>query len=142
MEERWSRRVGRIKHGDSPVFSLPVRAGSAHCLLSGVALFPVVPNSVAGAREPFLVAAKGFQVPSGVMLDTVPSWMAERFEQSGSRQHRDVMRFETEKSSGLTNVQTCREHFPTTKFVLLFDGIHIVALLISGRISAGVCDTQ
>src|SRR5437016_12960250 len=103
MEERWSRRVGRIKHGDSPVFSLPVRAGSAHCLLSGVALFPVVPNSVAGAREPFLVAAKGFQVPSGVMLDTVPSWMVERFEQSGSRQHRDVMRFETEKPSGLTN---------------------------------------
>src|SRR5439155_14619656 len=40
MEERWSRRVDRIKDGDSLVFSLPVRAGSAHCLLSGVALFP------------------------------------------------------------------------------------------------------
>ena len=78
----------------------------------------------------------------GVMLDTVASWMAEGFEQSGSRQHRDVMRFETEKPSGLTNVQACREHFPTEKFVLLFDGIHIVGFLINERTPSGVCDTQ
>ena len=32
MEERWSRRVDRIEQWDSPVFSIPVRAGSAHCL--------------------------------------------------------------------------------------------------------------
>ena len=76
------------------------------------------------------------------MLDTVASWMAEGFEQSGSRQHRDVMRFETEKPSGLTNVQACREHFPTAKFVLLFDGIHIVGFLINERTPSGVCDTQ
>src|SRR5213596_1412714 len=30
MEERWSRRVDRIEQWDSPVFSISVRAGSAH----------------------------------------------------------------------------------------------------------------
>ena len=114
----------------------------AGCLLAGVFLAPMAGNGICCASEPFLVAAKGFQVPSGVMLDTVPSWTAEWFEQSGSRQHRDVMGFETEKPSGLTNVQACREHFPTAKFVLLFDGIHIVGFLINERTPSGVCDTQ
>src|SRR5437870_4229544 len=101
----------------------------AGLLLAGVFLTPMAGNGIACASEPFLVAAKGFQVLSGVMLDTVASWMAEGFEQSGGRQHRDVMRFETEKPSGLTNVQACWEHLPAEKFVLLFDGIHIVAFL-------------
>ena len=114
----------------------------AGCLLAGVFLAPMVGNGICCASEPFLVAAKGFQVPSGVMLDTVPSWTAEWFEQSGSRQHRNVMGFETEKPSGLTNVQACREHLPAEKFVLLFDGIHIVGFLINERTPSGVCDTQ
>jgi len=86
-------------------------------------------NGIACASKPFLVAAKGLQVLGGIMLDTVPSWMAEGFKQSGRRQHGNVMRFETEKPSGLTNVQACREHFPSEKFVLLFDGIHVVVFL-------------
>src|SRR5256885_4409440 len=99
--------------------------------LAGVFLPPMVGNGIGCASEPFLVVAKGFQVLSRVVLDTVANWMAERFEQSGRRQHRDVMRFETEKPSGLTNVQACREHLPAEKFVLLFDGIHIVGFLIN-----------
>jgi len=86
-------------------------------------------NGIGCASEPFLVVAKGFQVFGCVVLDAVANWMAERFEQSGSRQHRNVMRFETEKPSGLTNVQACWEHLPAEKFVLLFDGIHIVVFL-------------
>src|SRR5438552_18399521 len=97
--------------------------------LAVVFLPPMAGNGIGCASEPFLVVAKGFQVLGRVVLDTVPSWTAERFEQSGSRQHGNVMRFETEKPSGLTNVQACREHFPTAKFVLLFDGIHIVVFL-------------
>src|SRR6266480_2460560 len=59
--------------------------------LAGVLLPPMAGNGIACASKPFLVEAKGFQVPSGVMLDTVPSWTAEWFEQSGSPQHRNVM---------------------------------------------------
>jgi hypothetical protein len=51
----------RIEHGDSPACSVPIPVRKAHCLLSGVALFPVVHNRVAGAGEPFLVATKLFQ---------------------------------------------------------------------------------
>src|SRR2546429_533809 len=114
----------------------------AGCLLAGVLLPPMAGNGIACASKPFLVAAKGLQVLGGIMLDTVPSWMAEGFKQSGRRQHGNVMRFETEKPSGLTNVQACREHFPSEKFVLLFDGIHIVGFLINERTPSGVCDTQ
>src|SRR5438128_2650769 len=46
MSERWSRRANRIEPGDSPVFSIPVWARWARCLLARVALFPVVSDRI------------------------------------------------------------------------------------------------
>src|SRR5437867_3029186 len=70
-------------------------------------------NGIGCASEPFLVVAKG-QVLGRVALDAVANWMAEGFEQSGRRQHRDVMGFETEKPSGLTPAASllCTGPFP------------------------------
>ncbi len=83
--ERWSRRANRIEHGDSPACSLPIPVRKAHCSLSGVALFPVVPNSVAGACEPFLVAPKLLQDSGWEELCAIPGAMAERSQEACRR---------------------------------------------------------
>ena len=55
--------------------------------------------------------------------------MTEWFQEAGCNKNWNFVQFETEKPSGLTNVQACREHLPAEKCVLLFDGIHIVVFL-------------
>ena len=77
MEERWSRRANRIEPGDSPVFSIPVRARRARCFLARVALFPVVGDSICRLAEPLLVVPELLQDFGGEELAAVPRGMAE-----------------------------------------------------------------
>ena len=64
------------------MFSILVRAGSAHWLLSGVALLPVVPNGVGRPDQPLFVASKLLQDSRWEELCAIPSAMAERFQQA------------------------------------------------------------
>src|SRR5439155_19334080 len=76
--ERWSRRANRIEPGDSPVFSISVRARWARCLLARVALFPVVSDRIGRLAEPLLVVPELLQDFGGEELAAVPRGMAER----------------------------------------------------------------
>src|SRR6266567_3985398 len=80
--ERWSRRANRVEHGDSPACSVPIQVRKAYCLLSGVALFPVVGNGVGRPNQPLFVASKLLQDSRWEELCAIPSAMAELFQQA------------------------------------------------------------
>jgi hypothetical protein len=111
-------------------------------VLAGILSMPVLADYIARPCEPFLIAAERIQGFGGVVFDAIAGRMAKRLQQSGGCQDRYVMRFETEKPRRLEHVQPCGEYFPTVKFILLFDGIHMLNLPISRGNEAGVCDTQ
>ena len=75
--ERWSRRADRIEQGNSPEFSVAVRAGSAHCFITGVALFPVVGNGVGRPDQPLFVASKLLQDSRWEEPCAIPGALAE-----------------------------------------------------------------
>ena len=118
MEERWSRRADRIEPGDSPVFSLPVRAESTHCLLSGVALFPVVRNRIAGAGEPLLVAPKLLKRLRGKKLRAVSGRVTEWFQEAGCDKNWNSVQFEAKKPGCLSRIEARGNNLPTEEFGL------------------------
>jgi len=72
----------RIEHGDSTAYSVPIPGRKSHCLLSGVALFPVVGNGVGRPDQPLFVASKLLQDSRLEELCAIPGAMAERFQQA------------------------------------------------------------
>jgi hypothetical protein len=118
MEERWSRRADRIEQGDSPVFSIPVLAALAHCLLSGVARCPVVPNRVARAGEPFLVATKFLKRLGGKKLRAISGWVTEWFQEAGCNKNWNFVQFEAKKPGCLGRIEARGSNLPTEEFGL------------------------
>src|SRR5579883_54877 len=98
--------------------SFPSRA-PASFLLAGVSFPPVVRNGVAGAGEPFLVAAELFQRFRGKELRAVAGGMAERFQQACRYESGNLVRFKTEKPRRLVCVEPGGNDLPTEKFCLL-----------------------
>jgi hypothetical protein len=69
----------------------------AGLLLAGVAFPPVAGNGMAGAGEPFLVAAEIFWRFSGTELGVVADSMTERFQQACPYESGNLAQFKTEK---------------------------------------------
>jgi len=97
---------------------------SARLLLAGVAFPPVTGDGIAGAGEPFLVAAELFQRFRGKELRAVAGGMAERFQQARRYEPGNLVRFKAEKPRRLGCVEPGGNDLPTEKFGLLGCDIH------------------
>ena len=91
---------------------------------AGVSFPPVGCNGIAGAGEPFLVAAELFQRFRGKELRAITGGMAKGFQQTCRNEHGNFLRFKTEKPRRLGCVKTCRNDLPTEEFCLLRGHIH------------------
>ena len=101
----------------------------AGLLSAGVAFPPVAGDGIAGAGEPFLVAAKLFQRFRGKEFRAVAGGMAERFQQACRYEPGNLVRFKAEKPRRLGCVEPGGNDLPTEKFRLLRGHIHTIVVV-------------
>ena len=79
---------------------------------AGVLFPPVIRDCIGCPGQPFLISAELAQCLDREELGAVAGWMAERFQEPGSDQHRDLVGLKTKIPRRLSRVEAGRLDLP------------------------------